>query len=75
MAENEKNLFKLQKVNHKAEYKHNFRVLNSNNNTLGVTIPKDIVNLIGLSPEDSMKFTVIPHDDNNIKVEMEIIKK
>lgn len=63
-------IYKIQNKKENAEYPAKVRVVNSKYNSLGVTIPKEIVNSIGLNKGDLMKFKVIPETDNNIKIDI-----
>lgn len=67
------NVFELQ-LNNKLSFESKLRVLNKNNNTLGVTIPKEMVNLIGLSTKDSIKFEVVPDGVGRVKLDIHILK-
>lgn len=71
----EEHLYKIEPKTEKLEYSSKLRVINKAYNTIGVTIPKDIVELINLTDNDLMNFKIIPKDDDNIMIDISFIKQ
>ena len=67
--------YKLKPKTEKSEYESKLRVMNKKYNSLGVTIPKEIVESIGLNKDDLMKFVVKPASDGNIIIDIQFIKQ
>lgn len=59
----------------KTEYSSKLRVMNVKYNSLGVTIPKEIVDTINLNKGDLMNFTVVPATDGKVTIDIEFVKK
>ena len=57
------------------EYTSNVRVINKAYNSLGATIPKEVVNTIGLKKGDSLIFKVESISEDKVRVNVDIVKK
>lgn len=57
------------------EYTSDVRVINSKYNSLGVTIPKEVVNTIDLKKEDTFLFKVESISDDKVKIDIDIVKQ
>ncbi len=57
------------------EYTSNVRVINSNYNSLGITIPKEVVNTIDLKKGDTFLFKVESISDDKVKIDIDIVKQ
>ncbi len=71
----EEHAYKIEPKTEKMEYSSKLRVINKAYNTIGVTIPKDIVQMINLTDNDLMNFKIIPKDDDNIMIDISFIKQ
>ncbi len=57
------------------EYISDVRVINSTYNSLGITIPKEVVNTIGLKKGDRVVFKVEDISKEEVEIDMDIVKK
>ena len=57
------------------KYTSKLRVVNAKYNSLGVTIPKEIVERIGLMKGDRMEFEVVSKTDNKVDIDIQFIKQ
>lgn len=57
------------------EYTSNVRVINKAYNSLGVTIPKEVVKTIGLKKGDYLLFKVEDTSNEKVRIDIEIVKK
>lgn len=57
------------------EYISDVRVINSKYNSLGITIPKEVVNTIGLKKGDRVVFKVEDISKEEVEIDMDIVKK
>lgn len=57
------------------KYTSNLRVVNAKYNSLGITIPKEIVDRIGLMKGDRMEFEVVSKKDNKVDIDIQFIKQ
>lgn len=67
--------YKIKPKSNVTEYESKLRVINTKYNSLGVTIPKEIVESIELSKGDLMNFKVVPKKDNNVGIDIQFIKQ
>lgn len=59
----------------KTEFTQKLRVINKKYGSLGVTIPKEIVNSIDLSDKDSLNFKLLQKNDNNVIIDIQFMKE
>lgn len=59
----------------KTEYSSKLRIINKTYNTIGVTIPSEIVQMINLTTDDLMNFKIKQQDDKNITIDIQFIKQ
>lgn len=57
------------------KYTSNLRIVNAKYNSLGVTIPKEIVERIGLMKGDRMEFKVVSKKDNKVDIDIQFIRQ
>ena len=67
--------YKLKPQKNQGIKENKLRVMNKKYNSLGVTIPKEIVESIGLNEEDIMRFEVKPGSDGNVIIDIQFIKQ
>lgn len=63
--------YKISPAKKSMEYESKIRVQNKKYNSLGVTIPKEIVNLIGLSTDNTMSFKVTKKNDSKVTIDID----
>lgn len=69
------NIYKLKFKNNVTKYTSKLRVVNTKYNSLGVTITKEIVELIDLTKGDLMTFKVMPKKDNLVGIDIQFVKQ
>lgn len=62
----------IQDKKEKEKFSSKIRVINSKYNSLGVTIPKQIVETIGLKKDDLMIFTMEKKSDKKVIINIEL---
>lgn len=67
--------YKIKPKTEKSEYESKLRIMNKKYNSLGVTIPKEIVESIGLKKDDLMKFEVKPAGAGNVIIDIQFVNK